>query len=105
MAARIAGGKEVFEGQSARMTLAFSIATDRRALAPLVALIREGKVANRANACRIVTTMGGKDEMTFVFSLAAKNSNVELLQVLADVSLQQQGGPDGHQCPRNHAAA
>ena len=86
-------GKDVFEGQSARMTLAFSIATDRRALAPLVTLIREGKVANRANACRIVTTMGGKDEMNFVFSLAAKNSNVELLQVLAEVSRSNKAVP------------
>ena len=78
---------------SARMTLAFSIATDPRALAQLTALIREGKVANRANACRIVTTMGGKDEMNFVFSLAAKNSNVELLQVLADVSRSNKAVP------------
>jgi putative heme-binding domain-containing protein len=75
------------------MTLAFSIATDRRALAPLVALIREGKVGNRTNACRIVATLGGKDEMTMVFSLAAKNANIELLQVLADVSRSNKAVP------------
>jgi putative heme-binding domain-containing protein len=86
-------GQDVFEDQAPRMTLAFSIATDRRALAPLVALIREGKVGNRANACRIVATLGGQDEMTMVFSLAAKNSNVELLQVLADVSRSNKAVP------------
>jgi len=86
-------GQDVFEGQAPRMTLAFSIASDRRALAPLVALIREGKVGNRTNACRIVATLGGQDEMTMVFSLAAKNSDVELLQVLADVSRSNKAVP------------
>jgi putative heme-binding domain-containing protein len=86
-------GQDVFEDQAPRMTLAFSIATDRRALAPLVALIREGKVGNRANACRIVATLGGQDEMTMVFSLAAKDSDVELLQVLADVSRSNKAAP------------
>jgi putative heme-binding domain-containing protein len=86
-------GQDVFEGRAHRMTLAFSIATDQRALAPLVALIREGKVANQANACRIVATLGGQDEMTMVFSLVAKNSDVELLQVLADVSRSNKAVP------------
>jgi putative heme-binding domain-containing protein len=86
-------GQDVFEGQGPRMTLAFSIATDRRALAPLVALIREGRVANHVNACRIVATLGGQDEMTMVFSLAAKNSDVQLLQVLADVSRSNKAVP------------
>jgi len=87
-------GQDVFEGQAHRVTFAFSIATDQRALAPLVALIREGKVANQANACRIVATLGGQNEMTMVFSLAAKNSNVELLQVLADVSSSNKAIPN-----------
>jgi putative heme-binding domain-containing protein len=86
-------GQDVFEGQAHRVTFAFSIATDRRALAPLVALIREGKVANHANACRIIATLGDQDEMTMVFSLAAKNSDVELLQVLADVSRSNKAVP------------
>ena len=86
-------GEDVFEGQAPRMTLAFSIATDRRALAPLMALIREGKVDDRVNACRIVATLGGQDEVTMVFSLAAKDSDVELLQVLADVSSSNKAVP------------
>ncbi|HJM63992.1 MAG TPA: c-type cytochrome, partial [Roseibacillus sp.] len=48
---------------------------------------------NRTNACRIVATLGGQDEMTMVFSLAAKNSDVELLQVLADVSRSNKAMP------------
>ena len=89
----VQAGHDVFEGQADRVTFAFSVATDRRALAPLVALIREGKVANHANACRIVATLGGQDEMTMVFSLAARNSDVELLHVLADVSRSNKAVP------------
>ena len=67
-------GQAIFGGNSEHLSFALNAAGDRRALEPLVALVRSGRIAsaNLENAVRVIGVFGGTDELALAVDMARK---------------------------------
>ncbi len=67
-------GKPVFDGKLDRLAFALGASTDRRAMEPLVAMVRDGKIkgAERDGAIRTIAGLGGPEELGAVLEIAAR---------------------------------
>lgn len=91
-------GKPVFDGKLDRIAFALGAATDRRAMEPLVAMVRDGRIkgAERDGAIRTIAALGGPDEWSVVMEIAG--GEPALWPAVAD------GAQANHRVPREASA-
>jgi putative heme-binding domain-containing protein len=67
-------GKPVFDGKLDRLAFALGASTDRRAVEPLVAMVRDHRIkgAERDDAVRTIAALGGPEELGAVLEIAGR---------------------------------
>ncbi|MDA0990789.1 MAG: GDSL-type esterase/lipase family protein, partial [Verrucomicrobia bacterium] len=71
-------GKPVFGGKVEHIAFALSASTNRQAMEPLVALVRDGKIQgeDRASALRTISALGGPDELQLALKIAMQQPSL-----------------------------
>ena len=87
-------GETVFDGNIDRMTFALSAVRNRRAIKPLVNLIRQGIIqgSDREKATRTIAAMGNAQELGLLLNLT--RDEVKLLPAIADGAATNQEVPE-----------
>ena len=90
----IQSGETVFDGNIDRMTFALSAVRNRRAIKPLVNLIRQGIIqgSEREKATRTIAAMGNAQELGLLLNLT--RDEVKLLPAIADGAATNQEVPE-----------
>ena len=88
-------GRVTFNGNAAHAGFALRAAEDPGGLAPLVTLLREGKVAGRDRAAvmKLVSEMGGPEELEVLFGMALEGDPVPL-ELLVGRKARPSGDPE-----------